>query len=94
MNTIKEYLQKFTYKKDYINLYKNTIKKGIKMLEVYEQNSLKLIFDKIAPDKVADTLKVLIESLTKQENHQFSDGIIKILDKAVKNIDELKKKAS
>lgn len=62
------------------------------MLEIYEQNSLKLIFDKIAPGKVADTLKVLIESLSNQGNEQFSDGIIKILGKAVKNIEELKNK--
>jgi hypothetical protein len=56
----------------------------------YEKNSLKLIFERVTPDRLTGVIETLIECYEKNFNIHSSEAIA-ILTRAVKSIKKLEK---
>jgi hypothetical protein len=64
------------------------------MLQEYEKNSLKLIFERVTPDKITGVIETLLECYKEQYSDDYSMEVIEILEKTVKNLKKVEIKPS
>lgn len=61
------------------------------MLEIYERNSLKLIFERVTPDKVSGVVETLMETYKSKYNDSYSMKIIEIIENAITAMNTIEK---
>ncbi len=61
------------------------------MLEQNERNSLRVIFDRVRPDKISGVLATLLESYGTRHTDEYSKQVSRILDDALRAIQKAEK---